>query len=242
MSYNGTSFHGWQRQPNAISVQQILEQALSVVTKEEISIVAAGRTDSGVHAKMMVFHFDVNLSLEKEKNLVHLLNRYLDENISIHKLDRVPSDAHARFDALSRTYEYHIVKGKNPFKQNLAYAYPYALDIEQMNQGAELLLCHEDFECFSKVHTDVKTFNCDVSFAQWEETSDGFVFTISANRFLRNMVRAIVGTLLDVGRHKTSLEELKEILESKNRSRAGFSVPACGLYLTEIKYPNNIYN
>ncbi len=241
LSYNGTPFHGWQRQPNAVSVQQTLEEALSTLLREELSVVAAGRTDTGVHARTMVVHFEATLSEEKENNLVHLLNRYLDENIAIHKLARVQADAHARFDALSRTYEYHIVKGKNPFQQKLAYAYPHTLDVAYMNQGAAMLLSHEDFECFSKVHTDVKTFLCDVTSAVWEETADGYVFTISANRFLRNMVRAIVGTFLDLGRHKISLEELKTILESKNRSKAGFSVPACGLYLTEIDYPQNIY-
>lgn len=240
LSYNGTPFHGWQRQPNAVSVQETLEEALSTLLREDISIVAAGRTDTGVHAKKMIVHFDAQLTLEKEENLVHLLNRFLDENIAIHKLERVQPAAHARFDALSRTYEYHILKGKNPFKQDLAFACPHTLDVAEMNLGAAMLLSHEDFECFSKVHTDVKTFLCDVTFAQWEETAEGYVFTITANRFLRNMVRAIVGTLLDLGRHKISLQELKVILESKNRSKAGFSVPACGLYLTEIEYPKSI--
>lgn len=241
LSYNGTPFHGWQRQPNTVSVQQTLEEALSTLLRQKMGVVAAGRTDTGVHALKMVAHFEAEITTEKEKNLVHLLNRYLDENISIQEIERVQSDAHARFDALSRTYAYHIVKGKHPFKQNLAYFYPHALDVSYMNQGAEILLSYNDFECFSKVNTDVKTYLCNITYAKWEETQEGYTFTVSSNRFLRNMVRAIVGTLLDLGRHRMTLDELKEILESKNRSKAGFSVPACGLYLTEIDYPKNIY-
>ena len=240
-AYNGTPFHGWQRQPNASSVQQTLEEALSTLLRREIALTAAGRTDTGVHAQKMVAHFEADLSAEKEANLVHLLNRYLDENIAIHDLLRVQPDAHARFDATARTYEYHLGYSKQPFKQGLVYGVPTALDIDKMNAAAQILLEYQDFEAFAKKHSDVKNFLCDISYARWESKEQGAIFTITANRFLRNMVRAIVGTLLEVGRGKISVEEMHQIIQSKERGEAGYSVPACGLYLTEIHYPERIY-
>ena len=241
LAYNGTTFHGWQRQPNATSVQQTLEEALSTLLREPITIVGAGRTDTGVHAKQMMAHFDANLSKETEANLPYLLNRFLKEDIVVYCLDKVNPDAHARFDATARTYEYHLGFRKNPFKQQLYYYFHQAVSLEKMNEAAQVLLEYKDFEAFAKTHSDVKTFLCDISKAHWESTLDGAIFTITANRFLRNMVRAIVGTLLEVGTGKIEVVDLHKIIQSKNRGEAGFSVPAGGLYLTEIKYPQNIY-
>ena len=241
LAYNGSSFHGWQRQPNATSVQQALEEALSTLLREAITIVGAGRTDTGVHAKQMMAHFDAELSVETEKNLPYLLNRFLKEDIVVYSLDKVNPDTHARFDATARTYEYHLSFQKNPFKQQLCYYFHQPVSLEKMNEAAQILLEYEDFEAFAKTHSDVKTFLCDITKAHWESTADGAIFTITANRFLRNMVRAIVGTLLEVGSGKIAVVDLHKIIQSKNRGEAGFSVPASGLYLTEIKYPQNIY-
>lgn len=240
-AYNGTPFHGWQRQPNAMSVQQTLEEALSTVLRKPIAITGAGRTDTGVHAQQMTAHFEATLSTEIEKNLVHLLNRYLDENIAVHSLKPVHADAHARFDATARTYKYHLGFQKNPFQQGLQYVTSTALNLDHMNAAAQILLEYTDFEAFAKHHSDVKTFLCDISYAHWERTDQGAIFTITANRFLRNMVRAIVGTLIEVGKGKLNPADMHRIIESKQRGEAGFSVPACGLYLTEISYPETVY-
>lgn len=240
-SYNGTPFHGWQRQPNVISVQEVMEDALSNLLRTPISLTAAGRTDTGVHARQMIAHFDANLTKEIEENLVRLLNRYLKTEIAIDRLDCVQKYAHARFDAISRTYEYHIDLIKNPFRKELAYQVNHPLNFELMNEAAQLMMRFEDFESFSKTNTDVKTFLCNITQAHWETRDNGAIFTITANRFLRNMVRAIVGTLIEVGIGKISVEEVVRIIECKDRSQAGFSVPASGLYLTEIRYPKSIY-
>ena len=241
LAYNGTPFHGWQRQPNAVSIQQTLEEALSTLLRQPLTILGAGRTDTGVHAKQMMAHFDAELTPDIEANLVHLLNRYLDDNICVYRLDRVQPNAHARFDATSRTYEYHLGTLSNPFKQNLQYIVHTPLDFDRMNAAAAILMNYTDFECFSKSNTDVKTFLCAITQAHWQRNDEEAIFTITANRFLRNMVRAIVGTLIEIGKHKIEVEEMHQIIKSKNRGEAGFSVPACGLYLTEIIYPSEIY-
>lgn len=241
LAYNGTSFHGWQRQPNASSVQQALEEALTTLLRKPIAITGAGRTDTGVHAKEMMAHFEADLSVEAEENLPYLLNRFLKEDIVIHRLERVKADAHARFDATARTYEYHLGFQKNPFKQQLYYYFHQPVSVEKMNEAAQILLAYKDFEAFAKTHSDVKTFLCDVTKAHWESTAEGAIFTISANRFLRNMVRAIVGTLLEIGTGKIEVADMHKIIQSKDRGEAGFSVPAAGLYLTEIQYPKSIY-
>lgn len=241
LAYNGSSFHGWQRQHNATSVQQVLEEALTTLLRTPIVIVGAGRTDTGVHAKEMMAHFDADISTELEKNLPYLLNRYLNEEIVIHRLERVKADAHARFDATARTYEYHLGFQKNPFKQQLQYYFHQPLSVDDMNKAAQILLTYKDFEAFAKTHSDVKTFLCDITHAHWETKTDGAIFTITANRFLRNMVRAIVGTLLEIGTGKIEVADMHKIIQSKNRGEAGFSVPASGLFLTEIQYPQNIY-
>lgn len=235
-SYQGSSYHGWQRQPDASSVQQTLEEALKLFLKEDVSLVGAGRTDTGVHAKVMVAHFDTQQSFEIEE-LIYRLNAYLDESIAILSIVEVKADAHARFDATSRSYEYWVVQQKNPFLAQAAYYITHPLDVNRMNEAAALILEHKDFECFSKSNTDVHTYLCDVTRAEWVFEGERLVFHVSANRFLRNMVRAIVGTLLEVGKGKMSIDEFKAVLDSKDRRNAGPSVPAKGLYLTTIQYP-----
>jgi tRNA pseudouridine38-40 synthase len=235
-SYQGSSYHGWQRQPDASSVQQTLEEALKLFLKEDVSLVGAGRTDTGVHAKVMVAHFDTQQSFEIEE-LIYRLNAYLDESIAILSIVEVKADAHARFDATSRSYEYWVVQQKNPFLAQAAYYITHPLDINRMNEAAALMLEYKDFECFSKSNTDVHTYLCDVTRAEWVFEGERLVFHVSANRFLRNMVRAIVGTLLEVGKGKMSIDEFKAVLDSKDRRNAGPSVPAKGLYLTTIQYP-----
>jgi len=235
-SYNGTSYHGWQFQPNAVSVQETLTQAVSVILNETVELMGAGRTDTGVHAQLMYAHFDT----EKEFNaatLVHKLNSYLPKDIAVFDIIAVHHDAHARFDATQRTYQYYIHQFKDAFLNEQSWYYPTALDLDLMNQAAAELLQHTDFQCFSKVNTDVNTFNCKITEAFWVRNGNQLVFTISADRFLRNMVRAIVGTLVNVGLHKIAVDDFNNIIASKDRSEAGFSVPAHGLYLTDIRYP-----
>lgn len=241
LAFDGTPFHGWQKQPNATSVQQCLEEALSTLLRETIAVVGAGRTDTGVHALQMIAHFDVTTAIEDSTQLCYQLNQFLPPAIAIHSVTKVASDAHARFDAVLRTYEYHIVQKKVPFQHQTAYLFSQALDVEAMNAAAQLMLSHTDFECFSKSKTDVKTFDCAVQYAHWKTTENGLIFTIAADRFLRNMVRATVGTLIELGQNKTDLKGFQEILNSKDRSAAGYSVPAHGLFLKSIQYPSHIY-
>ena len=240
-SYFGKAYHGWQKQPNAITVQEVLETALSTLLRTNIEIVGAGRTDTGVHAKEMYAHFDYEL-IADINDLVYRLNAFLPEDISIFNIHRMQENAHARFDAMERTYEYWVAQSKNPFYKDLAHFVKYPLDMESMNAAASFLKEHDDFECFSKSNTDVKTFVCDVRYAKWEAKEDKLVFTISADRFLRNMVRAIVGTLLDVGMGKMEPREINDVIKSKSRSEAGVSVPAKGLYLTKVLYPQDIFD
>ena len=220
-------------------MQEVLEKAFSLILQETVVLTGAGRTDSGVHAKVMYAHFDSDV-LFNGTELVYRLNAFLPEDIAVCRIVEVPLEAHARFDALERIYEYWIVQNKDPFLGDVAYYVKYPLNIEQMNKAAAILVQHKDFESFSKSNTDVKTYFCDVRKAIWTIDGDKLVFTISADRFLRNMVRAIVGTLVDVGLGKSSLTDIESILASKDRSNAGVSVPAKGLYLTAIKYPKNI--
>ena len=238
-AYNGAGYHGWQSQPNALTVQQEMEQAFETLLQEPIALTAAGRTDAGVHASFMVAHFDTSNSLPE--NLCFLLNQYLSNAISINRIQNVSDSAHARFDALSRTYQYTISSVKNPFRYPYQYYIKGSLDLAQMNASAALLLEYEDFECFSKVNTDVKTFMCQIEKAHWESLENQYIFTIKANRFLRNMVRAIVGTLIEIGQGKRTLDSLYKTLRSKDRSQAGYSVPAHALFLTDIEYPNTLF-
>jgi tRNA pseudouridine38-40 synthase len=234
-AYNGQPYHGWQIQPNAHSVQQELETALGTLLQESLPLTAAGRTDTGVHASHMVAHFDYNKPLPE--NLPFLLNQYLPPSLAIDKIHLVPENAHARFDARSRTYQYHISRVKNPFQYPYHYFLKGSLDVDRMNKAAAILLDYNDFECFSKVDTDVKTFLCKIESAHWESQGNELIFTIQADRFLRNMVRAIVGTLIEIGQGKRTLESLHHTIASKNRSEAGYSVPAHALFLVHIDYP-----
>jgi len=244
LSYNGKKYHGWQVQENASSVQQVLQDALSTVLGlPQISITGCGRTDTGVHASEFYAHVDLDENRESiiDKNLLFSLNRYLPDDIAIQEILPVTMKANARFDAISRTYKYFIARHKEPFRLDSSYYYFGKLDIVKMNKGSKILYEYEDFTSFSKVHTQVKTNNCKVSFAAWEEQDKLLVFTITADRFLRNMVRAIVGTLLDLGRDKIDLEDIRQIIENKDRSEAGASVPPEGLFMANVEYPQELF-
>lgn len=242
LSYDGTNFHGWQRQPNAVSVQQTVEDALSVISRKKIDIIGAGRTDTGVHATKMYAHFDSDAIPDKKKILTSL-NRMIGNEIAINDLLPVREDAHARFDAVSRTYHYYISLRKNPFSFRYTHQMSRLPDIQKMNEAASILLNTEDFTSFAKLHSDTKTNICRVTQAEWrkEPACHCIYFVITANRFLRNMVRAVVGTLVEVGLNKISLEEFKEIILKKDRCAAGMSMPAKGLFLTNIVYPKEIF-
>lgn len=237
LAYDGTAYHGWQVQPNAITVQQELDRALSVFFRQEVETVGCGRTDSGVHASRFFAHMDLtNVSEVSAAKAVGGVNALLPYQIAVKQIFLVATDAHARFDATARSYEYHFHFHKDPFKLNRSWLYKWELDIALMNEAAALLLNYKDFTSFSKA-SDTATNNCKLTEACFRATADGLVFSISADRFLRNMVRAVVGTLIRIGRKEIDLAQFREIIESKNRCNAGQSVPACGLYLVNIIYP-----
>jgi len=240
IAYNGTNYSGCQNQLNATSVQEIVEGGLSKLLRTEIKIVASGRTDAGVHCEQQFFHTDIEKDFDSE-NFVLRINSLLPKDISIYSFRKVKPNASARYDAFERTYQYRITRVKNPFLQGLAWHYFKPADVKTMNKAAALLLGEHDFQCFSKVKTEVNHFMCDVKKASWEEKEYEMEFTITANRFLRGMVRAIVGTLLDVGSGKVSMTEFQAIVKSKDRKRAGQNVPPHGLYLTKVKYPASIF-
>ena len=235
-AYKGTNYHGWQMQPEAISVQEVLTKATNLILKDSFELVGAGRTDAGVHASQMFAHFDTDVTIDFDQT-IRKLNSFLPEDIVVFKIFSVSDDAHARFDATARTYNYKINLKKDPFSKDLSWYHFRNLNVEKMNEAAKILLEYEDFECFSKTHTDVFTFNCNITEAFWTLNNNELIFTISANRFLRNMVRAIVGTLINIGLEKLEVQDIRKIIESKNRGMAGFSVPAHGLYLTKVSYP-----
>src|SRR5699024_109819 len=239
LAYDGKDFHGWQIQPNAITIQEVLETCFAKIFQEKINIIGAGRTDTGVHAKYFVAHFDLAKEFEA-KHLIYKLNRMLSKSIVIYNIYPVKSDAHARFDAVCREYKYYISLEKNPFTKDYSVLIPGEINVEIMNSACEILKKHTDFQCFSKVKTQVITFNCKIKEAYWEKVDDQLVFTIIADLFLRNMVRAIVGTLLEIGKGRKTLSDLEEILASKNRSKAGKSIAAKGLCLHNIIYPENL--
>ena len=242
LAYNGSKFHGWQIQPDAPTVQEELNCALSTLLRENIQVVGAGRTDTGVHAAYYVAHFDTSILIPDPSQVAYKLNRLTGNDIAINKIYPVAEDDHARFSALSRTYKYFIDKQKNPFTCTFAWkVYPLP-DINLMNEACNQLFRSTDFTSFSKLHTDVTNNNCTIYQAFWEDTGQQLVFTIEANRFLRNMVRAIVGTMLQIGQNKLSLEGFCKIIESKNRCNAGTSVPGHALFLWDIKYPEKIVN
>lgn len=244
IAYKGSDYHGWQIQENAVSVQELVDKALATVLRQEIKTVGCGRTDTGVHARQLFAHFDLarqvkGVDLSRIQNGI---NSLLPADITVKNFFHVASDFHARFDAVSRSYEYHIHFDKNPFLHEFSWQLRDKPDVEKMNQAAKIMKEYKDFSCFSKSHTQVFTNNCDIYHAEWKWLAgDRLVFYITANRFLRNMVRAIVGTLISIGSDpNNSIESIRQIIESKNRSLAGTSVPACGLYLTEVNYENII--
>lgn len=244
LSFEGTAYHGWQIQPNAISVQQVLSRALTTLLREDTGITGSGRTDTGVHAINYTAHFDSIYPAEslKEMDLVYKLNRIIPPDIAIQHIRQVNTDAHARFSALSRSYEYIISRRKNPFMVNRAWQMERPLDFAAMQQASAMLLTYEDFESFSRRNTQVNNYLCKVVQADWRQEDHLWIFTIRANRFLRNMVRAIVGTIADVGLQKITLEQFDQIVKSKNRSNAGYSVPGCGLYFLGAEYPEGVYS
>ncbi|MBS0011573.1 MAG: tRNA pseudouridine(38-40) synthase TruA [Bacteroidales bacterium] len=238
LSYRGTAFHGWQIQDGSRTVQETLEHSLSTILQQKISTTGCGRTDTGVHARFFIAHFDSDRELlVKEDSLVFRLNSHLPDDIEISDIYRVKDNAHARFDAISRTYEYHIIRHKDPFLADLAWQRNDSLAIGDMNKACDILLKHNDFTSFSKLHTDVKTNKCRISHAKWFSTPGGYIFIIRSDRFLRNMVRAIVGTMIDIGTGKSDLPGFEHIIKSKDRARAGISAPARGLFLTLVEYP-----
>lgn len=238
-AYNGTNYHGWQIQPEAITVQQKLQEGLSMLLRGNVALTGAGRTDAGVHAMQMFAHFDWHSSSLMEE-IVYRLNRWLPPDISVFDIFEVATTAHTRFHATARSYEYHFHLRPDPFQYNRSYVLHRLPDFKIMQKAADLLLQHDDFQCFSRSNTDVKTYICDIMRADFECNQHHVIFHIKANRFLRNMVRAVVGTLLEVGYGKVSLTEFEDIIASKNRSNAGASAPAFGLYLSRVHYPESV--
>lgn len=242
MQYNGANYHGWQRQDNARTVQGEIENALGVLFKQQTSILGSGRTDTGVHASCQYFHFEQNLGSFSCGQLARKMNGILDRDIAIDKIIPVIPEAHARFDASSRAYRYHLHFGKNPFLEGRSYQYRgQPVDMDAMNEASKLLVGKHDFECYSKVHTDVNNFICEISEAGFTGNDEKMAFYIKANRFLRGMVRAVVGTLLLVGQGKMSKKEFENVIISKSRGQAGANVPPHGLYLCEVNYPETIF-
>ena len=242
LSYNGKNYCGWQIQPNAVSVQETLQESLSTILRQKIDVVGAGRTDSGVHARNMVAHFDWDSDTINTKDLAVKLDRFLPKDIAIRSIKEVLPNAHARFDAISRTYSYSVTIDKDPFLHEFKHRVHFTPDIVLMNHPCTILLDTDDFTSFSKLHTDVKTNICNVSHAQWQITDDGdYLFTIKSDRFLRNMVRSIVGTLLQAGRGKLDEKDFREIIAAKDRGKAGESAPGHALFLEKVEYPEGIW-
>ncbi len=241
IQYLGTNYHGWQIQPDAISVQEVIQKAMTTLLRAKTEIIGAGRTDSGVHAKQLFAHFDFESKLDT-KLFKDRMNAFLQKDIHIKSIKPVNTKAHARFDAIARSYEYHIYLGRNPFLLETTWQlYSLNLDIDKMNEASAILLDYTNFKCFSKSKTDVFTYDCTITEAYWKLDNNTLIFYITANRFLRNMVRAIVGTLYQVGIGKINKNQFIEILKSQDRSKAGFSVPAKGLFLTKVEYPNSVW-
>lgn len=235
-SYDGTAYHGWQIQPHSVSVQEEIQKALSTLLRRPMEVVGAGRTDTGVHARKMFAHFDSEYELECPQ-LVYKLNKLLPRDIAVQQVERVDDDMHARFSAKSRTYHYYVHLDKNPFLRSYSWQVYGNPDFELMNRAAAVLMEYTDFTSFSKVNTDTKTNDCTITEAHWDRVADGqWRFTITANRFLRNMVRAIVGTLMEVGRGRMTIEQFRNVVDAKDRCRAGDSVPGNALFLVDVKY------
>ena len=242
LSYNGKNFNGWQRQPSAPTVQQTVEEALSTLLGTPTEITGAGRTDTGVHAEYYVAHFDAISRIGNKKDFLYHLNALTGHEIAVFGLRAVADDAHARFDAISREYTYRIIPAKNPFRRDTSWQYYVPLDCEAMNDAAALLTKYDDFTSFAKLNSDNRTNICHVQSAHWQRRPDGeLVFKIRSDRFLRNMIRALVGTMADVGRGKITAERFGQILLARDLSLSSASAPACGLFLTDVQYPENIY-
>ena len=241
LGYNGKNFSGWQIQPNGLTVQQCLEEALGTLLRRPVPVVGAGRTDAGVHARLMVAHFDWDEPLADPAFLAEKLNRLLPKDIAVYRVVPVKPEAHARFDATSRTYKYYVTTRKDPFNYDLVYRMNGKLDFEAMNEACKVLFDYIDFTSVSKLHTDVKTNNCRIYQAGWKQEGDVWVFTVQADRFLRNMVRAIVGTLLEVGRGKLTIDGFRKVIEAKDRCKAGGSVPGHALFLVNVTYPESLF-
>jgi len=241
LSYDGTTYHGWQIQKNAITVQEVLNKSLSTLLRNNIEVMGAGRTDTGVHATMMVAHFDVEKDINGYKDFLYQLNSLLPKDVSANKIMEVKPEGHARFDAIRREYLYKIALKKDPFLINRAWTHLYPIDLNLMNEACNVLKTFNDFSCFAKSGTQTKTNICKIEEAVWYEENGIIIFRIKADRFLRNMVRAIVGTLLEIGKGEMDIEGLKKVIASNDRSQAGTSVPAHGLYLSKIEYPTNIF-
>ncbi|MFT5821919.1 MAG: tRNA pseudouridine38-40 synthase [Crocinitomix sp.] len=239
LSYKGTHFFGWQIQPNAITVQEHIEDALKKMNRnKKVKVMGCGRTDTGVHASEFYAHFEMNSDWD-DATFAYKLNCMIPDDIAIHEVTKVPADLHARFSATSRTYHYFIHNDKNAFLNETSWLARLELDLDKMNAACEVLINHKNFKCFSKTITGISSFNCDVTKAQWTKSPEGYRFTIQANRFLRNMVRAIVGTMVDIGTDKIDLKAFQQILDSQERSKAGLSVPPQGLFLVKVDYDND---
>lgn len=241
LAYKGTNYHGWQVQPNAITVQELLNKAFSTIFRSPLEVVGAGRTDTGVHAEEFFAHVDIENEFNPQE-IIYKLNGLLPNDIVVYDIFETTENAHARFDAASRSYEYRIFLGKNPFLTETAWQLITTnLAVDKMNEAADILKTHTNFKCFSRSNSDVRTYNCNIMQAGWKQTDQLLVFHITADRFLRNMVRAIVGTLIEIGKGKMTLEEFKSVIESENRCNAGPSAPAQGLFLTQVTYPKTIF-
>ncbi|GGF23795.1 tRNA pseudouridine(38-40) synthase TruA [Echinicola rosea] len=240
VAYKGTNYHGWQVQPNAVTVQEAINNALSTILRQRVATMGSGRTDTGVHGKQQFLHFDWKGEVKKD-SFLKKINAVLPKDISAYDLREVHPESHARFDAAWRSYEYHISLRKNPFEETLSWHCFYRLDVAKMNEAAALLLQHRDFECFSKVKTEVNHFECEIKTAFWEQKDHHLVFHITANRFLRGMVRAIVGTLVEIGKGQLDLSGFQQILDSQDRRKAGIAAPPHGLFLSRVTYPEKIF-
>jgi len=242
LSFNGAAYHGWQLQPHATTVQKMLENALSTISGEKINVTGAGRTDTGVHASFYCAHFDSDTYHTKDPDkFIHRLNRFLPQDIAIKRIAEVNTEAHARFSALSRTYRYYVVNAKDPFSTDRAWYVPGSIDIEAMNEACRILMKNNDFTSFSKLHSGSRTNICRIDHAGWEKDQERLILTIKADRFLRNMVRSITGTMIDIGKGKLTMNQFEEVILAKDRCRAGKSAPARGLFLEDIEYPAKLF-
>ncbi len=239
LSYKGTAYNGWQKQNNSLGVQQVIEEAMSKILRQPIEIMGSSRTDTGVHAEQQYAHFDFE-EISNTDQLVYKINGLIPKDVAIRRIFSVPEDTNSRFVATHRRYEYRISRHKNPFLLNLSYVTRADLDVQMMNEAAALLLVHDDFESFSKIHTQVNNFRCNITEAVWREQGDMLIFSVQSNRFLRGMVRALVGTLLEVGKGKRTIAEFEEVIKARDRKKAGAQAPAEGLFLVEVGYPNEL--